>query len=297
MGRECGVAPEREDRRVVLPDGRRLAYAEFGAASGRPLVYLHGWPASHREAALADGTARGLGLRLIAVDRPGYGGSDPAPGRTLAGWPADVTALADALGLGPFLLMGVSGGGPFALACARALPQRVVRAAIVCGLGPLDAPEAVRGTSFISRLTLALPRRAPCLVGPFCRTLSWAVRHHPGRTIAQMARDLPPPDRATLGRPEVASALERSFREAFRTGTAGAVRDLALYNQPWGVDLGGIATPVHFFHGEQDTIVPAAMARDLSARIPGATLRLYPEEGHHSLAVNRAGEILEALIA
>lgn len=282
---------------VVLPDGRRLAYAEYGAPEGRPLVYLHGWPASHREAALADGTARELGLRLIAVDRPGYGRSDPDPGRTLATWPADVEALADALGLGAFLLMGVSGGGPFALACAHALPRRVTRAAIVCGLGPLAAPEAVRGTSLISRLTLALPRRAPCLVGPFCGALSWAVRRHPARTIAQMARDLPPPDRATLGRPEVASALERSFQEAFRMGTAGAVRDLALYNRPWGLDFGEIATEVQFFHGEQDTIVPAAMARDLSGRIPGSSLRLYPEEGHHSLAVNRAGEILRALIA
>ncbi|WP_455385831.1 alpha/beta fold hydrolase, partial [Acidihalobacter prosperus] len=121
-----------------LPDGRRLAYAEYGDPRGRPLIYNHGLLSSRFEAVFADGAARRLGLRLIAVDRPGCGGSDPLPGRRLLDWPGDVAALAAALRLPHFHVFGVSGGGPYALACASALAGRVTGLTLVCPLGPPD---------------------------------------------------------------------------------------------------------------------------------------------------------------
>ena len=120
---------------IRLQDGRRLGYADLGDAGGTPVFYFHGFPSSRLEACMVEEHARRLGVRLLAVDRPGYGLSDDLPGRTIPDWPDDVVALADALGLERFAVVGSSGGGPYAIACAarirlvlnesrRRLPER-----------------------------------------------------------------------------------------------------------------------------------------------------------------------------
>ena len=125
------------DGRIRLADGRRLGYAEYGDPEGKPLFYCHGFPASRLEAALLDPSARKAGVRVVAADRPGCGLSDFQPDRRIGDWPGDVVELAGALGIDRFAVVGVSGGGPYALACARKIPQRLTAAAVVCGLGPV----------------------------------------------------------------------------------------------------------------------------------------------------------------
>ena len=126
---------------VQLRDGRSLAWAEYGDPSGKPVLYFHGFPGSRIEPALgADDLAR-TEARLIAIDRPGFGGSTFQPGRRLLDWPNDVASFADSLALDRFACMGVSGGGPYVLACALRLGERLTRAAIVCGVGPLDTAD------------------------------------------------------------------------------------------------------------------------------------------------------------
>ena len=133
--KRCRYSRMRQSR-LTLPDGRQLAWAEFGTAAGSPVLYCHGFPGSRLEAAFADGTAKHAGVRLIAADRPGVGLSDRLPGRSVLGWVDDIRALGDHLDIERFHVVGVSGGAPYALACAFALPDRIPSVAIVSGVGP-----------------------------------------------------------------------------------------------------------------------------------------------------------------
>ena len=135
-----------ETRFITLPDGRRLAYSETGAPDGSPVLYFHGHPGSRLDVAMFDRSilARS-GLRMLSIDRPGIGQSDFQPGRAIRDWPADVRGFADALGIQRFAVLGVSGGGPFAAACAQALPERVTKALLVSSVGRFDLPGITKG--------------------------------------------------------------------------------------------------------------------------------------------------------
>lgn len=289
-----GLPQPTSQGRIRRPGGRRLGYVEYGRPEGEPVFYFHGFPACHLEAALAAETATRLGVRLIAADRPGIGLSDPAPGRTLTDWPGDVSALADALGIGHFAVLGVSGGAPYAAACAALLPDRLTRAGIVSGLGPLDHPGATIGMPPLNRLVLCLYRHAPPL-GYLCFALLAAVAgRRPERTFALLAGFLPPADRASLqGAPR--QILIASYAEALRRGPAAGHRELWLFTHPWAIPLHRIALPVTLWHGEADTTVPAALGRHLAAAIPGCRSRFHPQEGHFSLPIRRMEEILATL--
>ncbi len=140
-----------------LPDGRELAYAEYGDVTGRPVFFFHGAPGS-RLFHPPDDVTRGAGVRLICVDRPGYGGSTFQPDRRILDWPKDVAALADRLGLDAFAVTGHSAGSPHTLACAYCLPDRVKAAAILCGVGPVEAPGATENTTFLNALAFKIGR-------------------------------------------------------------------------------------------------------------------------------------------
>jgi pimeloyl-ACP methyl ester carboxylesterase len=287
---------EKDSRTVRLRDGRWLGYAEYGDVAGAPIVYLHGFPGSRLEAALANATARRLGIRLLAADRPGFGLSDHQPGRRIHDWPNDVAQLADHLGLRRFAVLGISGGGPYAVACALALAPRATCLGLVGGLGPLPRRGLGRGMWTLNRLALDLARIAPGAVVP----LSWlaarqlAVRPH--RLLTHTAALCSACDRAVLERDDVRAALCRSFREAVRSGWRGIAAEWALYGRPWGLDLSAIETECHLWHGERDRIVAPAMARYQAAAIPGCSARFLPDEGHYSLPLNHMESILSDLV-
>jgi len=233
---------------------------------------------------------------MIAADRPGYGLSDFQPGRRIGDWPSDVEALADSLGLGRFGVLGISGGGPYAAACAASLPARVTAAGIVGGLGRLDIREDIARLNAFARFSFALARRAPALSQLVNRALAPVLRDSPRWTLKLLASELPPPDRQVLSDPVVFSTIADSLREAFRQGGRGAALDLTLYAQPWETALESIRVPCYLWHGEQDTTVPLAMGKRLAAAIPGCRARYYPDEGHFSLPVRKMDEILAALV-
>ena len=149
--------------KLRLVDGRRLAYAEYGVPNGRPAFYCHGFPGSQREAQLIDPAARAQNVRIIAADRPGYGDSDPLPGRSILAWAKDLTALADHLGLDRFSLIGVSGGAPYALACAFLIPERLIACTLVCPLGPIYIPDLLNQMSRLAQLHFSTAHRTPLL--------------------------------------------------------------------------------------------------------------------------------------
>lgn len=277
---------------LTLDDGRRLGLAEYGDPAGEPVLYFHGVLGSRHEGRLLGPPARALGLRILALERPGYGRSSPAPADGLRSWAGAVAGVMDALGVGRAALVGVSGGGPFALACAAALPGRVRALSLVGSLAPLRP-----GLPWLPlvRRYFALARRLPGLVRPGVGLLVPWLRRDPLGFLDRFTRGTPPVDRQALAGPEARDLFALSLPEAVRQGGAGVARDLRLLTRPWDLDPAEVQVPVALWHGEADRTVPVALGRDLAAALPRARPCFLPGEGHFSLPIGRCGEILTDL--
>jgi pimeloyl-ACP methyl ester carboxylesterase len=284
------------DCTICLGDGRRLGYAEYGDPEGIPLLYCHGFPASRFEAALLDPAARKTGVHVVAADRPGCGLSDFQPNRRIGDWPGDVVELADALGIDRFAIVGVSGGGPYALACAHKIPQRLTAVGVVCGLGPVSDSRAIADMLWSRRLVFRLARQAPWLLRLFyAAVLDRILRRQPAAILSMIARTPVRPDRQALDRPEVRRALLASILESVREGPRGILHELSLYTQDWDFRPEEIALTIDLWHGEADPIVPVVHARTLVERLPQIRPVILPDEGHFSLPLNHMESILLAL--
>ncbi len=281
---------------LTLRDGRRLSYAEYGVPNGQPVLYCHGFPASRLDGHLVHAAAVRLNVRLIAPDRPGYGLSDFLAERRLSDWPRDLLELADAIPLNRFAVLGISGGGPYAVACAGQIFERLTSVGIVCGLGQTHIPGDMARMNPFARLSFAAARATPALSQLFNRMLAPALRNNPGLIFKMLASQLPPADREVLSDPKVFEMFADSYREAFRQGGRGVAQDLTLYAQPWETAAESLHVPCYLWHGEQDATVPIAMGKRLAAAIPECRARFYPDEGHFSLPVRRMEEILAALV-
>jgi pimeloyl-ACP methyl ester carboxylesterase len=278
---------------VVLADGRNITFAEYGPADGHPVLYFHGAPSSRLEPLLIgeDAFTR-QGLRIIAPDRPGMGRSRFQRHRSFADWPVDVIALADAVGLDKFSVLGNSGGGMYAAACAARIPERLHSAVIVSGAWRMDQPQALAQMPFMTRLTWQLAKHVPMLLRPLLRSMAAGA----GRDLSQMKNILPPPDYDAFEYPGRYEAFGYVFREALRQGSRGAAWDMRLYVHPFDIRLQDIQLPLQVFHGGKDTNVPLALVRDALAQIPAAKLTVYPHEAHLSTLCNRFDEIAHALV-
>ena len=279
---------------VTLPDGRTLAYAEYGDPNGRPVFYFHGFPNSRLNAAPGDQAARRTGVRLIALDRPGFGRSGFKRGRTIAGWAEDVASAADQLGIDRFAVVALSGGGPYAVACAASIPHRLTAVGLVSALAPFRAADAVRGYPLLTRLFLRLWRLLPWLTRPGIWFLGRGARRNPERLFERAARAAPPADAAVLSRPDVRAAFAKDIAESFRQGSRAASHEFELYLKRWNVDEESITLEVHLWQGEADTLVPPSMGRHHARVIPNCRATFLPGEGH-LLIVDRFEEILRAL--
>jgi pimeloyl-ACP methyl ester carboxylesterase len=281
---------------VMLRDGRRLAYAEFGDPGGEPVVFMHGWCGSRTTRHPDDSLSAGLGVRLITVDRPGVGGSDRLPGRRLLDWPDDVRQLADELGLERFAVLGHSGGGPHALACAARLAERVTQVGVACGFAPMNRAAATDGMQPQMRRAVPLLRWAPWLSGPMLASLPKAYRRDPlAAWEAQFGRGLAPSDRAAFEMPSVRENILAAAVEALRNGSAGVADELPLFmGRNWGFSPSEVCVPTRLWYGQADTVVPLQMGRYLASEIAGAQLVEYPGEGH-MLYVSHWRDMLLAL--
>jgi pimeloyl-ACP methyl ester carboxylesterase len=277
---------------LALADGRKLGYAEYGHREGWPLVYLHGFPGSRLAGAVLDDAARAAGVRVLAPERPGLGLSSPQPRRTLLDHAEDVRALAAALGIDRFAVLGESGGGPYALACAHALPEQVQCVAVICGLGPADCAGWTDGISFKERIGYALAARAPLLAGRLLVPIAAWARNRPRGFLHVTRWQLGEADREALRGP-LGDLLAADFAEAFRQDGRRVGEDLALLFQPWPFDPAAIRVPVVFFHGTDDRTVSFAAARGLADTVPNARLHVFERDGHFSLLAQKGSEVLE----
>jgi pimeloyl-ACP methyl ester carboxylesterase len=267
-----------EGVRVQLPDGRALGYAEYGDLTGRPVLFFPGAPSS-RLLHPPEEPTRALGVRLIAVERPGFGLSDFKPGRTLLDWPDDVVAFADVLGLDRFPVVGISAGGPYAAACAFKIPQRVATAALISAVGPMDLPGAIEEMPRVRRLGAKVARNAPWLLRP----LLWFVSNphrNPAKFYERMLSGNSEDDRALLTRPEMRSMLMSNYLEATRAGMRGFARESIIVSNNWGFRPQDITIPVYLWHGEDDHNVSLSAARHMVEAIPRCRATFVPGEGH-----------------
>ncbi len=278
---------------IRLRDGRALAYAEWGPAAGRPVLHFHGVP-DGRFSWGGGSACRDSGVRLIAVDRPGIGGSDPKPGRSVADWPADVGELVEQLGLDRFAVSGWSAGGAYALACARELQSRIDAVALVSGAGRLDLPGFAEQMSTAAAWRLAA--RAPAAMTLAYAALARLARRSPGAAQKVLFSGVPKVDRAVVDRPDVGPRLVSAFVEATRPGGRGLTEDMRAMLSPWGFEPAEIRLPVQVVHGRQDTVAPPAHAEYWIATLARAD-PLWVEDAGHFLIERHPGRILDALAA
>ena len=273
----------------------RLVICEFGARNGWPVLFLHGWPGSGAQAVLLDAAAKKFGFRVLAPDRPGIGESPLDPGRRLLDWPPLVRAIAAEYGLARIAILGVSGGGPYALACAWAMPDLVSAVSVVCGAPPIAELHHDDGLHPAYRILLRLFRSRPRLVHRlFSRARPLMFWRDAQEFLAPLRILLPPPDAEALDDRRNFSAVFDCQRDAFGN-IDGLFADAALYAAPWGFAPEEIRAPVQFWHGREDRNFHFSLAEQLVASIPSATLRVVENEGHFSLPTRHADTILAAL--
>lgn len=286
--------PHREYR-VPVAKGRHLGAAELGDPQGFPVLWFHGTPGGRLQIPPdAPSEARARGIRLIGVERPGTGWSTPHRYHRVREFGGDIRALADYLDLPRFAVVGLSGGGPYTLACAHELPDRVAAACVIGGIGPTAGPDAV--PSYTRLLSLAAPLLA-LVAGPVGRALSGAVQPvvpYAGAAIATFAKVAPAADRPILLDPAFGDVLVGDLLHVLDDGLGAPAHDARLFARDWGFRLRDVAPPVHFFQGDADGIVPDSHGRHQSARVQRGTLTIIPGGGHLAGYVD-AGRVFDAL--
>jgi pimeloyl-ACP methyl ester carboxylesterase len=279
-----------------LADGRRLTFAQTGPPEGRPVIYCHGAIGTPlRHGVDLEAMTHRLGVRHIAVNRPGFGGSDLAPGRGVLGFAGDLEELADRLALDRFAVVAASAGGPYALAAARRLGDRVHRVAVCSSLSPLCPPHRTPGMARRIRLALAVLCAAPGACRAVGDALLPLLRRHPQLLHRVIAAHAAPTERRRLTEPAERRAAASSFLEATSYGVAGMIEDYLTYSRAWGFGPAEIDTEVHVWHGGADPLVPVEHALQLAVTLPRCRIFVDPDEGHHFFR-RRLDEILAVLL-
>ncbi|MEA2496197.1 MAG: hypothetical protein QOJ29_4108 [Thermoleophilaceae bacterium] len=267
---------------VRTADGRTLACAETGDADGAPVFYFHGMPGSRSDFARffdQDGLA-GSGVRVIGIDRPGFGGSDFQPDRRFQDWPADVATAADQLEVDRFGVLGYSAGGPYVVACAHAFPNRLTFAGIVSGVGPAETPRFRDGMGKTDAIMTRLARLAPPLARLAIAQATKQAERSPEKFSRSFDKELSPPDLEIHRDPAIRQTVREIFLESTRQGPAGVVHEYRIYARPSGLPFEEVDFPVRVWHGDADAIVPMHHAECVAGRLASAELTVLPGTGH-----------------
>lgn len=283
---------------IAVGEDRQIGFAEFGDPQGRAVFWLHGTPGARRQIPTeARVYAEQAGIRLIGIDRPGIGSSTPHQYDTIAAFADDLRTIADTLGIDKMIVVGLSGGGPYTLACAAGLPDRVVAVGVLGGVAPTCGPDAISGGA----MTLGL-RIAPVLrLGgtPLRLTASTLIRL--SRPVASPVLGLyamfsPQADRHLLTRPEFKAMFLDDLLNGSRKQLAAPFCDVIIFARDWGFRLHEVKVPVRWWHGDHDHIIPFAHGEHVVARLPDAELYHLPGESHLA-GLGRGEEILATMMA
>jgi pimeloyl-ACP methyl ester carboxylesterase len=279
-----------------LPDGRLIGFAEYGDPAGVPIFGFHGTPGSRLMFRLADESARELGVRLIAPERPGFGLSTYHHGRTLASYATDVAAFADSLGIARFAVAGVSGGGPYAAACAALLPGRVSALGLVSPVGPMIGAEGAARIGAGHHVMFRLSPRVPPLLWPIFALGRAAFLYAPFSIYSYLLSRCAPSDWKILARKDVRRNLLRGVAEGMRPGVKAGLQEMKLFSRPWLIPFAAIRAPSILWQGTSDRNVPPSAAFKLGALIPGCEVHRIEGGGHYWIFDN-IHLVLERLVA
>jgi pimeloyl-ACP methyl ester carboxylesterase len=278
---------------AVSVDGRTLAVLDSGAEDGPAVFACHGTPGSALlwRGAVEDVESRGM--RLVSYDRPGYGGSDPHPGRNVAAAAGDIAAIADALGIECFAVEGGSGGGPHALACGALLSDRVVGVGCLAGVAPYPA-EGLEwlegmGQGNLDEFAAALGGREA--LEPFLREQADEILAAGPEELVDALRSLLSPVDVAALTGEFAEYLVDATHRAIGGSLEGWIEDDFAFVAPWGFELADIRVAVQLCQGGEDRMVPMAHGRWLADRIPAVEPFLSPEDGHITIQLGRIGDV------
>lgn len=248
------------------------------------MFLLHGTPGCRIGPRPRSAILHRLGVRLICFDRPGYGESDRQPGRRVADAAADVSVIADSLGLDKFAVVGRSGGGPHALACAALLSERMTRVAVLVGLAPREAEadglDWLDGMTDLNVTEYEAVSSGYAAIAAVTRATAEAVRADPASLLAKLQPELPGPDLRVITDPGIRSLLKAAYAEALRMSPDGWIDDALAFCAPWGFDPAAVSVPVLLWHGANDNLSPVSHARWLARRIPSAVVVIQAGAAH-----------------
>ncbi len=289
--------PSMADHFITLSSGRKLAYSDYGDPDGEVLFYFHGWPSSRLQGELLDGIGKKNALRVIATDRPGLGLSEHHPTRKLLDWPPLIEELAGHLSAEKFHALGVSGGGPYVLSLAHAMPDRLLSAGVVCGAPPLNV-VGIEGLMWPYRLTMKMRDWLPWMLGPTLRTASKiSEMRRTSFIMRSLIATLGPADREALAIGDNYRIITRSLQECMKGSTHAVRVDGDVYTSDWGIDLKSVTYPLQYWQGDLDKNIPLELAQKFIDMLPNARLTVLPGEGHYSLPLMRSEEIVAALLS
>jgi pimeloyl-ACP methyl ester carboxylesterase len=268
---------------VAVRGGRRLSFAEFGNPRGAAIVLMHGTPGARRQIPIeARQFAEQNDLRIIGIDRPGIGSSTPHLYDDILDWTGDLVELCDVLDIDTLRVIGLSGGGPYALAAGAALPDRVHGVGVLGGVAPTKGPDAISG----GLVTLA-PYVAPVLsltrvpLGFAMAQVIRLIRPVAGPVIDGYAAVQPRGDKELLARPEFRAMFLDDILNGSRFHFGAVLSDIILFTRHWGFEAADVQVPVHWWHGDSDHIIPHAHGVHLAERLPHARFTTVDGESHH----------------
>ena len=291
------IARPKLEGNVAVGDDRQIGFAEFGDPQGRAVFWLHGTPGARRQIPVeARIYAEGENIRLIGIDRPGIGSSTPYQYPNVLAFAEDLRTIADVLGIDEFAVIGLSGGGPYALACAAAMPDRIVVAGVLGGVAPTIGPEAISGG--LMSLGSAIAPYMPFIGLPLRLAavgLIQLIRPLGSRAVDMYGRVSPEGDRRLLARPEFKAMFLDDLLNGSRKQMAAPFADVVVFARDWGFRLDQVKVPVRWWHGDKDHIIPFEHGEHVVAMLPDAELYTLPGESHLA-GLGYAEEILANLM-
>ncbi len=280
---------------LKLPDGRQLCYAEYGDPTGQPIFVFHGNPNSRLLWDVIPGSPFLTNVRLIAPDRPGFGQTDFVEGvTTIENWPNDIVALADSLGIDKFAVFAPSGGGPFALACAWKIPERLTSVGIFASVGPF-IPETDKNIAAPIRTMWTKAPKLPGLFKLQMKMSAWLARRLPKLYIKMVIKEFSEADRKVYERLKIAELIRPDRNESYRQGGIGTWYD-AMIPGNWSIPLDEIKAKVYLWQGEEDISVPPSMGHYMVEKIPNCEAEFIKEAGHFWI-FEHLPEMLEKLVS
>src|ERR1700704_5698881 len=291
------IARPKLEGNIAVGDDRQIGFAEFGDPQGRAVFWLHGTPGARRQIPMeARVYAEQRQIRLIGVDRPGIGSSTPYQYDTVFAFADDLRTIADTLGIDKMEVIGLSGGGPYTLACAAAMPDRVVAAGVLGGVAPVRGADAIAGgVMAFGSMVAPLLEVAGAPIRLAASGLIRLARPVAEPALAMYARLSPEADRRLLVRPELKAMFLDDLLNGSRKQLAAPFADVVVFARDWGFRLDEVKVPVRWWHGDHDHIIPFAHGEHVVARLPDAELYHLPGESHLA-GLGRGEEILSTLL-